>query len=245
MENKPVFLSIGYSTCHWCHVMEKESFEDKEIAKLLNDSFISIKVDREERPDIDNIYMPVCQMLTGGGGWPLTIVMTYDQKPFFAGTYFSKYTRRNRIGLIELIPQLLDAWKNQREKVYNSANEITKHLSSKIITRNNKVSEEILDKAYFSYKERFDQINGGFGDRPKFPSPHNFLFLLRYYNQKGEAYALEMVNKTLTEMRKGGIFDHIGFGFHRYSTDEKWFLPHFEKMLYDQAMLTIAYTEAY
>lgn len=244
-ENKPIFLSIGYSTCHWCHVMEKESFEDLGVAELLNNNFVSIKVDREERPDIDNIYMSVCQMLTGGGGWPLTIVMTPDQKPFFAGTYFPKSSRRNRIGMMDLIPQLTEAWQNRTDEIFKSAGEITEHLSNEIRPVQNEISEEIIEKAFIAFQENYDPDFGGFGNRPKFPSPHNLLFLLRNYHSKKDKKSLEMVRKTLTEMRKGGIYDHIGYGFHRYSTDEKWFLPHFEKMLYDQAMLIMAYTEAF
>ncbi len=245
-EDKPIFLSIGYSTCHWCHVMEKESFEDDEVAKLMNDAFVSIKVDREERPDIDGIYMSVCQMITGSGGWPLTIVMTPDKKPFFTGTYFPKQNRFNRIGMIELIPKLKDIWLNRKEEVLNSAEEISTSLNKQNFTHDSaEIDETILDKAYKDLLERFDETNGGFGNAPKFPSPHNLLFLLRYWKRKDEPKALEMVEKTLTEMRRGGIYDHIGFGFARYSTDQHWLVPHFEKMLYDQAMLVMAYTETY
>jgi len=245
-ENKPIFLSIGYSTCHWCHVMEHESFEDEEVADLMNDTFISIKVDREERPDIDNIYMSVCQMLTGSGGWPLTIVMTPDQKPFFAGTYYPKHTRGNRIGMMELIPKLKSAWENQRDEIYKSAEEITNNISTKIpMNPEETLTKDVLDNAFKSFSDRFDPEFGGFGERPKFPSPHNLSFLLRYYSKTNNENSLQMVEKTLTEMRLGGLFDQIGFGFHRYSTDKKWFLPHFEKMLYDQAMLTISFTEAF
>jgi uncharacterized protein YyaL (SSP411 family) len=245
-EDKPIFLSIGYSTCHWCHVMEKESFEDDEVAKLMNDTFISIKVDREERPDIDGIYMSVCQMITGSGGWPLTIVMTPDKKPFFTGTYFPKQNRFNRIGMIELIPKLKDIWLNRKEEVLNSAEEITTSLKQQNFNSQfAKIDETVLDKAYKDLLERFDDTYGGFGKAPKFPTPHNLLFLLRYFKRKNESKALEMVEKTLTEMRCGGIYDHIGFGFARYSTDQHWLVPHFEKMLYDQAMLVMAYTETY
>jgi uncharacterized protein YyaL (SSP411 family) len=246
LENKPIFLSIGYSTCHWCHVMEHESFEDEEVAALMNEVFISIKVDREERPDIDNIYMSVCQMLTGSGGWPLTIVMTPDQKPFFAGTYFPKHSKGNRFGMMELIPKIKDVWENQREEINKSADDISSKINQ-IITIDNQeqVSSKVLENAFNTFSNSFDPEFGGFGDRPKFPSPHNLSFLLRYHLSQKNDKSLDMVVKTLTEMRKGGIFDHVGFGFHRYSTDKKWFLPHFEKMLYDQAMLTIAYTEAY
>jgi len=245
-EDKPIFLSIGYSTCHWCHVMEKESFEDDEVAKLMNDTFISIKVDREERPDIDGIYMSVCQMITGSGGWPLTIVMTPDKKPFFTGTYFPKQNRFNRIGMIELIPKLKDIWLNRKEEVLNSAEEITTSLKQQNINSQfAEIDETVLDKAYKDLLERFDDTYGGFGKAPKFPTPHNLLFLLRYNKKKNESKALELVEKTLTEMRRGGIYDHIGFGFARYSTDQHWLVPHFEKMLYDQAILVMAYTETY
>lgn len=246
IEDKPIFLSIGYSTCHWCHVMEKESFEDEEVAKLMNDAFVSIKVDREERPDIDGVYMSVCQMITGGGGWPLTIVMTPDKKPFFTGTYFPKYNRFNRIGMIELVPRLKEIWQNKRDEVLKSADEI----SSSLININSglniaEINETILDKAYDDLSKRYDSDNGGFGTSPKFPSPHNLMFLLRYWRRKNNADALKIVENTLTKMRLGGIYDHIGFGFARYSTDKHWLVPHFEKMLYDQAMLIMAYTETY
>ena len=246
LENKPIFLSIGYSTCHWCHVMEHESFEDEEVAKLMNEVFVSIKVDREERPDIDNIYMSVCQMLTGSGGWPLTIVMTPDQKPFFAGTYFPKHSRGNRFGMMELVPKIKDVWENQRDEINKSSEEISSKIKQVIkIDSDNAVSPKVIENAFNTFSSSFDPEFGGFGERPKFPSPHNLSFLLRYHAAQKNDKSLDMVVKTLTEMRKGGIFDHVGFGFHRYSTDKKWFLPHFEKMLYDQAMLTIAYTEAY
>jgi len=245
-ENKPIFLSIGYSTCHWCHVMEKESFEDTEVAKLLNDTFVCIKVDREERPDIDNLYMSVCQLMTGSGGWPLTIVMTPDKKPFYAATYIPKGTRFGRIGLIELIPQIRTLWYQKQDRILHTVNQVAialEHIS-------HVSSTGFLDKAIFktTYEElnrNFDENYGGFGNAPKFPTPHNLLFLLRYWKQSGEKKALEMIEKTLVAMRSGGIFDHIGFGFHRYSTDRQWLLPHFEKMLYDQALLAYVYTETY
>ena len=226
--------------------MEKESFEDEEVAKLMNDAFVSIKVDREERPDIDGIYMSVCQMITGGGGWPLTIVMTPDKKPFFTGTYFPKHNRFNRIGMMELVPRLKEVWVTKKEEVLKSAEEIASSLKKQnFISDSNEIDESILDKAYDELNKRYDEANGGFGNAPKFPSPHNLLFLLRYWKRKDEPKALEMVEKTLTEMRRGGIYDHIGFGFARYSTDQHWLVPHFEKMLYDQAMLVMAYTETY
>ncbi len=245
-ENRPVFLSIGYSTCHWCHVMERESFEDPAVAKLMNDVFISIKVDREERPDIDHIYMTVCQMMTGQGGWPLSIVMTPDKRPFFSGTYFPKENRYGRIGFVELIKNIDRAWKNQKDDIENTADQITGFLKQNSISdQGTEIPSVILADTYEYFSQRFDEKYGGFGSSPKFPSPHNLLFLLRYYKKNNETKALEMVKKTLVEMRKGGIFDHIGYGFHRYSTDQHWLLPHFEKMLYDQAMLTHAYVEAY
>lgn len=245
-EGKPIFLSIGYSTCHWCHVMEKESFEDAEVAQLMNDAFVSIKVDREERPDVDGIYMTICQMLTGSGGWPLTIVMTPDKKPFFAGTYFPKNSRYGRAGMLELIPRLDNIWKTKHEEVLKSAEEITRSLvSSSNFSGDKSLSPDILKKAFTDLSKRFDSVKGGFGRAPKFPTPHTLSFLLRYWKKSKDEHALLMVEETLKNMRYGGIYDHVGFGFHRYSTDQNWLLPHFEKMLYDQALLSIAYTEAY
>jgi hypothetical protein len=248
-EDKPVFLSIGYSTCHWCHVMERESFTDLTVAKLLNKTFVCIKVDREERPDIDSIYMKACQMMTGSGGWPLTVIMTPDKKPFFAATYIPKETRFGRTGIKELIPRIKSLWESRREELASSAHKITdllKQSEKRAETiKSKELGESILESAYEKLAEQFDEHNGGFGVAPKFPSTHNLLFLLRYWKRTGNEKALQMVEKTLRAMRLGGIYDHIGFGFHRYSTDSIWFVPHFEKMLYDQAMLTIAYTEAY
>ena len=245
-ENKPVFLSIGYSTCHWCHVMEHESFEDPVVADLMNKVFVSIKVDREERPDIDHIYMTVCQMMAGHGGWPLSIVMTPDKRPFFSGTYFPKENRYGRIGFVELIKNIDRAWKNQKDDIENTADQITGYLKQASINdEGTDIPPIVLGDTYEYYSQRFDEKYGGFGTSPKFPSPHNLIFLLHYYKRNNETKALEMVKKTLFEMRKGGIFDHIGYGFHRYSTDQRWLLPHFEKMLYDQALLTHAYVEAY
>ncbi len=245
-EEKPIFLSIGYSTCHWCHVMAHESFEDKEVAALINATFISIKVDREERPDIDKIYMKVCQMMTGSGGWPLTILMTPDQKPFFAGTYFPKQTRFGRIGLIDLIKQIRELWNNQRNELLNSADQATFNLQNIVQeSLGEEFDENILNKTYELLYKQFDKINGGFGSRPKFPTPQNLIFLLRYWKRTGENKALQMVETTLQTMRRGGIYDHVGYGFHRYSTDSNWFVPHFEKMLYDQALIAIAYIEAF
>ncbi|MFX1322223.1 MAG: thioredoxin domain-containing protein [Promethearchaeota archaeon] len=245
-ENKPIFLSIGYSTCHWCHVMAHESFEDDKVAKLMNEVFVSIKVDREERPDIDKIYMTVCQMMTGSGGWPLTIIMTPDKKPFFAGTYFPKESRFGRIGLIDLINRIKSLWHHNKNEILDSAERITMSLQNiDQEAPGDKLNKNILTKAYNQLKISFDDKNGGFNERPKFPTPHNLLFLLRYWKRTGEDKALEMVEKTLQAMRKGGIYDHIGFGIHRYSTDSTWLVPHFEKMLYDQALVAMAYIEAY
>ena len=245
-EDKPVFLSIGYSTCHWCHVMEHESFEDEEVAALMNKHFISVKVDREERPDIDDVYMTVTQALTGSGGWPMTVVMTPDKKPFFAGTYFPKSGGFGRPGMVELAPKLSEAWEKERDKILASAEQITNALAQQATAPpGEELTESVLTSAYGTLNSRFDQDRGGFGKAPKFPVPHNLSFLLRYWKRTGEANALSMTEKTLKEMRLGGIYDHIGFGFHRYSTDSEWLLPHFEKMLYDQALLAIAYIESF
>ncbi len=246
-EDKPIFLSIGYSTCHWCHVMEHESFEDPDVARLMNEAFVNIKVDREERPDIDELYMTVVLLLTGRGGWPLTIVMSPDQKPFFASTYIPKESRYGRSGMLELIPLIADTWKTRREEVNASSESILQALQNRAQSRSAGIllDEAILKRTYEDLSKQFDERRGGFGSAPKFPSPHNLLFILRYWLRSGEARALQMVEKTLTEMRRGGIFDQVGFGFHRYSTDARWRVPHFEKMLYDQAMLTLAYTETY
>jgi uncharacterized protein YyaL (SSP411 family) len=245
-ENKPIFLSIGYSTCHWCHVMEKESFEDVQVAKLMNETFVSIKVDREERPDLDHIYMTVCQIMTGSGGWPLTIIMMPDKKPFFAATYIPKETRFGRMGMLELIPRVEEIWKTRHDEVIQSADKIIAALKT---MDSESLGEELdastLDMAYQQLAQLFDEIYGGFSESPKFPTPHNFTFLLRYWKRTGNKKALEMVEKTLQEMRRGGIYDQIGYGLHRYSTDREWLVPHFEKMLYDQAMLTMAYIEVY
>ena len=246
-EDKPIFLSIGYSTCHWCHVMEHESFEDPEVARLMNENFINIKVDREERPDIDELYMTVAQLLTGRGGWPLTILMSPDQKPFFASTYIPKESRYGRIGMLELMPQIAEVWKTRREEVDSSSESILQALQKVSQSRvaGDLLDESILKRTYTGLSEQFDEHYGGFGSAPKFPSPHNFLFLLRYWRRSGEERALKIVEKTLTAMRRGGIFDQVGYGFHRYSTDARWRVPHFEKMLYDQALLALAYTETY
>jgi uncharacterized protein YyaL (SSP411 family) len=248
--NKPIFLSIGYTTCHWCHVMEHESFEDDAVAQLMNDTFINIKVDREERPDIDNVYMEVTQELTGRGGWPMTVIMTPDKNPFFAGTYFPKNSRPryNRPGMLDLVPQIKDLWITKNDSLIANANTIVKSLQSKHInnSKNQILKKTILKDSFNSFNRRFDKTYGGFsGSRNKFPKPHDYSFLAKYYLKTKDNQALSIVNKSLYEMKKGGIYDQIGFGFHRYSTDEKWLVPHFEKMLYDQAMLVHAYLDAY
>jgi uncharacterized protein YyaL (SSP411 family) len=248
LKDKPVFLSIGYSTCHWCHVMEKESFEDPEVARLLNETFICIKVDREERPDLDATYVKVCQALTGTGGWPLHIVMTPDKKPFFAATYLPKENRFGQVGLLQLAEQVNYLWTSRRDELLNSAEKIINTLTEEMpqqIQATEKLGEQTLDEAFQELVQNYDEGNGGFGNAPKFPSPQNLTFLLRYWKGTGNEKALEMVEKTLKSMRLGGIYDQLGFGFHRYSTDSRWLVPHFEKMLYDQAMLLMAYTEAF
>jgi len=244
-EDKPIFLSVGYSTCHWCHVMAHESFEDERVAELMNRAFVSIKVDREERPDIDGQYMAVCQMLTGAGGWPLTIIMTPDKKPFFAATYLPRESRFGRVGLVELIPRIEQVWRTRRQEALGSADRVAAALRDSIRPRPDRdLDRSTLDLAYGQLAQRFDHL-GGFSSAPKFPTPHNILFLLRYWRRSGQTQALDMAVRTLEAMRLGGIFDQIGFGFHRYSTDQRWLVPHFEKMLYDQALLALAYLEGY
>lgn len=245
-EDKPIFLSIGYSTCHWCHVMERESFEDSEIGDLLNEHFISIKVDREERPDIDSVYMEVAHALHGSGGWPLTIIMTPDQLPFFAGTYIPKEGNEQFKGLIELLTIIETKWKVNKQEIIYQGQKVKDYFN---VYRTQKstsnINDEILEKTYLKLEDSFDAINGGFGKAPKFPTPHTLMFLLRYSMMKSDSRALEMFNKTLYGMYKGGMYDHLGFGFSRYSTDQRWLVPHFEKMLYDNALLAIVYIEGY
>lgn len=245
-EDKPIFLSIGYSTCHWCHVMERESFEDEQVAQVLNRGFIAIKVDREERPDIDAVYMAVCQALTGSGGWPLTILMTPDQKPFYAATYLPKTSRYSMPGLLELLEAVDERWRSDRKQLLKAGTEILSYLDSSP-EQGEKTTLSVRDilSAKNSFLQRFDEEYGGFGDSPKFPSSHNLMFLLRCYAQERDPYVLGAVEKTLCQMYRGGIFDHIGFGFSRYSTDRMWLVPHFEKMLYDNALLTMVYSETY
>lgn len=221
-EDKPIFLSIGYSTCHWCHVMEKESFENEEVAKLMNDAFVSVKVDREERPDIDGIYMEVCQRMTGSGGWPLNIMITPDKKPFYAATYIPKESRFGRTGMLEMITRIKDLWRSQRDDVEKLAEETVSALKTVPESAGEELRDDALHSAYEQLLEMFDEQHGGFGDAPKFPMPHNLMFLLRYWKRTGDGMALLMVEKALSGMRMGGIYDQIGFGFHRYSVDSRW-----------------------
>jgi uncharacterized protein YyaL (SSP411 family) len=245
-EDKPIFLSIGYSSCHWCHVMEKECFEDEDVAMLLNAAFVCIKVDREERPDLDAAYMAVCQAMGRNCGWPLNVMLTSQKNPFFTASFIPKYSRGGLIGMIDLIPQVMQIWKMRRAELEI----VGADLKSRIKTLEkrspgNELGEEVLKDAYEKLALDFDEENGGFGKAPKFPRAHTLLFLIRYWVKSGQENALKMAVKTLRAMRLGGIFDQVGFGFHRYSTDAEWLLPHFEKMLYDQALLSLAYIEAY
>ena len=245
-EDKPIFLSIGYSTCHWCHVMERESFENEQIAKIMNEHFISIKVDREQRPDVDQIYMNAVQLMTGSGGWPLLVFLTPDGEPFYGGTYFPPKDSYGRPGFERLLLSIADAWKNRRQELVDSASnliELLKSPSGPVEKR--KLSPQILTGAFKYFKDSFDAANGGFGGSPKFPQPTNLSMLLCYWYRTGDEQSLQMVEKTLDAMAKGGIYDHVGGGFHRYATDTRWLIPHFEKMLYDQALLSKVYLQAY
>lgn len=254
-EDKPIFLSIGYSTCHWCHVMAHESFEDAEVAELLNRNFISIKVDKEERPDIDSIYMSVCQSLTGSGGWPTSIFMTAEQKPFFAGTYFPKHPCFGSIGFIDLLTTIRQKWNTDRTTLLNASDKILHFLKESQVQNSDSsdshkplyadFAEQFMHHAVEFYRKTFDKTYGGFGNAPKFPSPHNLLFLMEYARRTDDDSIRKMTDKTLLQMYRGGIFDHIGGGFSRYSTDERFLIPHFEKMLYDNALLILAYTKGY
>jgi len=245
-ENKPILLSIGYSTCHWCHVMAHESFEDSLVAKLLNDAFVSIKVDREERPDIDMQYMKVCQMMTGGAGWPLTIFMTPEKEPFFAATYIPKNTGLGRVGLVDLLPRLAQLWNTRRKELVASARQITAALTQPEQYGNMSApGERELQLCYEQLSRAYDKEYGGFGIAPKFPTAHNLIFLMRYWKRTGRQEALAMVEKTLQSLQRGGVNDQVGGGFHRYSTDRNWLVPHFEKMIYDQALIASAFLEAY
>jgi uncharacterized protein YyaL (SSP411 family) len=246
IEDKPLFVSIGYSSCHWCHVMEKECFDDNQVAQLMNQTFICIKVDREERPDLDAAYMAVCQAMGRNCGWPLNIIMTPDKNPFFVGSYIPKDNRYGTVGMLSLVPQIGDIWRTRKAEMESIGKEIKEQIAAEEQAETEgQLDKNALDNGYEQLFLRFDQENGGFGRAPKFPSPHNLLFLLRYANRTKEKAASSMVEKTLRAMRLGGIFDQVGLGFHRYSTDAQWLVPHFEKMLYDQALLALAYLEAY
>jgi len=244
-EDKPIFLSIGYSTCHWCHVMEKESFEDETVANLLNENFVSIKVDREEMPHIDTFYMEICHILTGKGGWPLSIFMTPDKKPFFVGTYFPKESIGNFVGLIELLKAISFYWKHKKDELLKSANEVLSIIENSYYEKVDFLDSKVFHNAYDELDKNFDVVVGGFGIQPKFPPYNNLLFLLKYYQMTRNKKALVMVEKTLRAIRRGGIYDFIAGGIHRYSTDRIWKLPHFEKMLYDQALMSLVFSKTY
>jgi uncharacterized protein YyaL (SSP411 family) len=245
-EDKPIFLSIGYSSCHWCHVMEEESFRDDEVAALLNANFVPIKVDREERPDLDAAFMAAAQALTGNLGWPLNLILTPDKKPFFAATYLPKSPSRGMMGLTTLLPTIAEFWKDRRDEVTATSEKVMEAMTAEgASTAGGGLGEEVLFDAFQRSMEAFDERFGGFGTAPKFPTPHRLTFLLRYWARTGDQKALWMADRTLEEMRKGGIYDQLGKGFHRYSTDQAWTVPHFEKMLYDQALLAMAYLECW
>jgi uncharacterized protein YyaL (SSP411 family) len=245
-ENKMIFLSIGYSTCHWCHVMERESFESQEIAALLNENYIAIKVDREERPDVDQIYMSAVQALTGSGGWPLNVFLTPDAKPITGGTYFPPEDRWGRAGMKTILPRLAKAWKDEHESMVSAGAQMADLLQSRANKAEGDLSfESVTATAFRQFENSFDAVHGGFGRAPKFPRSHDLSFLLRVWKRQGKTEALQMVEKTLEAMANGGIYDHLGGGFARYATDDKWLVPHFEKMLYDEAILARTYLEAY
>jgi uncharacterized protein YyaL (SSP411 family) len=251
-ENKPIFLSIGYSTCHWCHVMERESFENDATAEMLNRWFVPIKVDREERPDIDRIYMAYVQASTGSGGWPMSVWLTPDLKPFVGGTYFPPDNRHGRAGFPVLLERIAQAWADDRDKIVESSDRILEQLraaaepdSGDTVSGSGRIGSSVLDTAFNQFRRIFDAERGGFGGAPKFPRPSIHNFLIRYWKRTGIQEALDMVVETLLAMKRGGMHDQLGGGFHRYSVDEYWFVPHFEKMLYDQAQLVVSYLEAF
>ena len=245
-EEKPIFLSIGYSTCHWCHVMERESFENEQIAAILNKYFVPIKVDREERPDVDRIYMAYVQATTGGGGWPMSVWLTPDLKPFVGGTYFPPENRYGRAGFPTLLERIAQSWHADREKILQSSREVLEHLQQATeVAPSGTLAPSALESGFLQFRRSFDSKLGGFGQAPKFPRPVTHNFLLRYYARTHQEEARDMVLATLRAMAKGGMHDQLGGGFHRYSVDGRWFVPHFEKMLYDQAQLAISYLEAY
>ncbi len=246
-EDKPILLSIGYSSCHWCHVMEKESFENEATAQIMNERFINIKVDREERPDLDELYMNAVQVMTGGGGWPMTVFLTPDLVPFHAGTYFPPEDRRGMPGFPKVLVVVSDYYRNHREEVGKVEAQMRDALLQMVefVPSQEAMDEKILVKAFETFESQFDSTYGGFGRAPKFPSSMTLSFLLKYWKRTGTKRALEMVEKTLEKMANGGIYDHLGGGFHRYSVDERWLIPHFEKMLYDNALLSRTYFETY
>ncbi len=245
-ENKPIFLSVGYSSCHWCHVMAHESFENEEIAKIMNDNFVNIKVDREERPDLDDIYQKVCQMSTGQGGWPLSVFLTPDQRPFYVGTYFPAIDSYGRPGFGSLCRQLAQSWKEKPKDVEKASDNFMQNLDKhQQFPTTSEIDKSILDEAAINLLQIADTTYGGFGQAPKFPNASNLSFMFRYSKLSGISRFQKFALLTLKKMAKGGIFDQIGGGFHRYSTDARWLVPHFEKMLYDNALLPIVYSEAY
>jgi uncharacterized protein YyaL (SSP411 family) len=251
-EDKPIFLSIGYSTCHWCHVMERESFENEATAELVNRWFVPIKVDREERPDIDHIYMTYVQATTGGGGWPMSVWLTPDLEPFVGGTYFPPDNRYGRAGFPVVLERIASAWKSDRAKILESSAAVMEQLrqqaapsASGAPSNDARLDAGVADHAFNTWRRGYDAKLGGFGGAPKFPRPSIHNFLLRYWKRTGHTEALDMVVETLLAMEKGGMHDQLGGGFHRYSVDEAWFVPHFEKMLYDQAQLAASYLEAF
>ena len=246
-EDKPILLSIGYSACHWCHVMERESFEDEAIASLMNANFVNVKVDREERPDLDAVYMEAVQMLTGSGGWPMTVFLTPEGKPFYGGTYFPPTDRMNMPGLPRLLLAVTEAYRTNRGEVDRVTNQLTEQMgrSGQLSPGSGLLSADILHEAHSRLAANFDYQNGGFGAAPKFPQPMTPEFLLRYYHHGYSPRALEMVEMTLEKMAHGGMYDQLGGGFHRYSTDAFWLVPHFEKMLYDNALLARLYLHAW
>jgi len=243
--DRPILLSIGYSSCHWCHVMERECFEDQDVSTMMNDWFICVKVDREERPDVDSLYMKVCQMMTGGGGWPLTILMTPERVPFWAGTYLPKRSRQGMTGMIDLLPAVHRAWQEGREGIKDVAVKVLEMLDSFERDPAEGDVSELIELTLQHLSEDFEPRYGGFDGERKFPSPHKLLFLLRVFRERKDQKAMDMALKTLDNIVRGGIRDHLGGGFHRYSTDHRWHLPHFEKMLYDQALILMALTEAF
>jgi uncharacterized protein len=246
-EDKPILLSIGYSACHWCHVMEHESFENEEIARLMNENFVCIKVDREERPDLDSIYMNAVQMMTGHGGWPMTMFLAPNLRPFYGGTYYPPEDRRGMAGFPRVLTAIADSYKNRREEILSTADAITAELkkTDRFVASNEMLTTEVLNQAFSALAGNFDSTHGGFGGAPKFPPSMTLMFLLRHYKRTNSPQALDMVEKTLQKMAGGGMYDHLGGGFARYSVDARWLVPHFEKMLYDNALLTRIYLYAY